>query len=101
MIKILEVCYKSGVKVVTVYAFSIENFKRSKYEVNTLLDMAKSKLSQIAQHGDLLDQYGACIRVLGQRGLIREDVLEVLDRAVNMTCKNTRLAGELLCCLAS
>src|ERR1700744_3095820 len=27
--KILEVCYKSGVHTVTIYAFSIENFKRS------------------------------------------------------------------------
>lgn len=61
--KILEVCYKSGVKVVTVYAFSVENFKRSKYEVDALMDMAKIKLTQLAQHGELLDRYGASVRV--------------------------------------
>ncbi|MCJ1469293.1 cis-prenyltransferase [Pseudocyphellaria aurata] len=87
--KILEVCYKSGVKVVTIYAFSIENFKRSKYEVDALMDMAKVKLSQLAQHGDLLDRYGASVRVLGQRELVKKDVLEAIDRAVNMTSHNS------------
>ncbi|KAI9788361.1 MAG: cis-prenyltransferase [Peltula sp. TS41687] len=86
--KILEVCYKSGVKVVTIYAFSIENFKRSKYEVDALMDMAKVKLSQLSQHGDLLDRYGARIRILGQRNLVKPDVLEAIDRAVELTSRN-------------
>ncbi|KAI9711152.1 MAG: hypothetical protein M1812_007256 [Candelaria pacifica] len=87
-LQILEVCYKSGVKVVTIYAFSIENFKRSKYEVDALMDMAKVKLSQLAQHGDLLDHYGASIRILGQRELVKPDVLEAIDRAVSLTSNN-------------
>lgn len=86
--QILEVCYKSGVKVVTIYAFSIENFKRSKYEVDALMDMAKVKLSQLAQHGDILDRYGASIRILGQRELVKPDVLEAIDRAVELTSRN-------------
>ncbi|RAL68094.1 hypothetical protein DID88_008812 [Monilinia fructigena] len=86
--RVLEVCYKSGVKVVTVYAFSIENFKRSKYEVDALMEMAKVKLVQLAQHGDLLDRYGASVRVLGQRNLVKDDVLEAIDRAVEMTKDN-------------
>lgn len=74
--------------MVTIYAFSIENFKRSKYEVDALMEMAKLKLSQLAQHGDLLDRYGACIRILGQRELIKKDVLEAVDRAVALTEHN-------------
>lgn len=74
--------------MVTIYAFSIENFKRSKYEVDALMEIAKLKLSQLAQHGDLLDRYGACIRILGQRELIKKDVLEAVDRAVAMTEHN-------------
>lgn len=86
--KILEVCYKTGVKVVTIYAFSIENFKRSKYEVDALMEMAKVKLSQLSQHGDLLDRYGASVRVLGRRELVKADVLEAIDRAVELTSRN-------------
>lgn len=86
--RILEVCYKAGVTHVTIYAFSIENFKRSKYEVDGLMEMAKVKLKQLAQHGDILDRYGARVRVLGQRELIKPDVLEAVDRAVEMTSRN-------------
>lgn len=86
--KILEVCYKLGVKVITIYAFSIENFKRSKYEVDTLMDLFKVKLAQISQHGELLDRYGASIRVLGQRDLVRPDILEACNNAVEMSRDN-------------
>ncbi len=72
----------------TIYAFSIENFKRSKYEVDALMEMAKIKLSQLAQHGELLDRYGASIRILGQRDLVKPDVLQAIDRAVEMTSGN-------------
>lgn len=86
--QILEVCYKSGVKVVTIYAFSIENFHRSKFEVDALMDMAKVKLSQLAQHGDLLDRYGASVRVLGRKELLKPDVAAAVDRAVELTSRN-------------
>ncbi|PSK42720.1 di-trans,poly-cis-decaprenylcistransferase [Elsinoe australis] len=86
--RILEVCYKSGVKVVTIYAFSIENFKRSKFEVDALMDMAKVKLTQMAAHGELLQRYGARIQILGQRELVRPDVLESINKAVEMTKDN-------------
>ncbi len=77
-------------KVVTVYAFSIENFHRPKYEVDGLMELAKVKLEQIVQHGEILERYGARVRILGQRDLIRADVLEVVDRAIEVTKKNDR-----------
>jgi ditrans,polycis-polyprenyl diphosphate synthase len=49
------------------------------------MQLAKVKLEQLVQHGELLERYGASVRVLGQRDLIREDVLEVVDKAVNRT----------------
>ncbi|QIW99198.1 hypothetical protein AMS68_004716 [Peltaster fructicola] len=88
--RILEVCYKSGVKVVTIYAFSIENFKRSRYEVDALMDMAKTKLVQMAQHGEIFDRYGAQLNVLGDRSLLRPDVLKSIERAVQMTAHNNK-----------
>jgi len=78
------------VKVVTVYAFSIENFKRSKYEVDALMDIAKTKLSQLSQHGDFMDRHGACIRVLGQTSMLSPDVLEAINKATEMTKHNTK-----------
>lgn len=54
------------------------------------MDMAKIKLTQLSQHGELLDRYGARIRILGQKSLLKEDVLEAMDRACNMTAHNER-----------
>lgn len=52
------------------------------------MEMAKVKLSQLSQHGDLLDRYGASVRILGQRDLVKPDVLEVMDRAADLTKNN-------------
>lgn len=88
--RILEVCYKSGVQVVTIFAFSIENFKRPKYEVDGLMDLAKTRLVQMSQHGELLERYGAAIRVLGDKSILPDDVLVEVERAVEMTRGNDR-----------
>lgn len=88
--RIIEVCYKSGVKVITIYAFSIENFKRSRYEVDGLMDLAKTKLIQMSQHGELLDRYGASVRILGDLSLVRDDVIAEVNRSVEMTKHNDK-----------
>lgn len=38
------------VEVVTVYAFSIENFKRPKDEVANLMELAKAKFTELLEH---------------------------------------------------
>lgn len=88
-------CYKAGVEVVTVYAFSIENFKRSRHEVDALMDLAKLKIGQMAQHGDLLDRYGACIRFLGNIELLKPDVRKVIEAAVELTKHNKACASRI------
>jgi len=49
--QILEICLQLGVKCVTVFAFSIENFKRSEDEVDALMELAESKLLELTEHG--------------------------------------------------
>lgn len=39
------------VPCVSVYAFAIENFKRSPEEVDALMGLVKEKLLEIARHG--------------------------------------------------
>ena len=40
-----------GVRCVSVYAFAIENFKRSQEEVNALMTLAEDKLTEMCKHG--------------------------------------------------
>ena len=43
----LQWCLQFGISEVTVYAFSIENFKRSKEEVDGLMELAKQKFQRL------------------------------------------------------
>jgi len=45
----LEWCLDLGISKVTVYAFSIENFKRSKEEVDGLMELAQEKFTRLLQ----------------------------------------------------
>ncbi|KAF9930899.1 hypothetical protein FBU30_011097 [Linnemannia zychae] len=88
--EILAVCMEMGVKVVTVYAFSIENFKRPPDQVATLMELAKTKLTELCEQSELVRQYGIGIRVLGDTSLLPEDVRQVIRKAVDLTKKNNR-----------
>lgn len=48
--QILAVSMELGIKVVTVYAFSIENFKRPPDQVETLMQLAKDKLAELCEN---------------------------------------------------
>lgn len=45
----LQWCLAFGIAEVTVYAFSIENFNRSKDEVDQLMDLARDKFRKLLQ----------------------------------------------------
>lgn len=90
MASILEILYECGVEHATVYAFSIENFKRLSYEVKWLMDLAKLKFKQITQHGDLCEEYGVKIQILGNIALLPKDVRKILKETEEMTKNNKR-----------
>lgn len=54
------------------------------------MEIAKIKLSQLCQHGDLMDRYGANLRVLGNLSLLRPDVREMFQQAAEMTKHNNK-----------
>lgn len=50
----LEWCLNLGVTEVTVYAFSIENFKRSSDEVDCLMELAREKFARLMDEKQVL-----------------------------------------------
>ena len=83
-----------GVQILSVYAFSTDNFKRSKEEVDYLMDlfitMFNKKMKKIKDND---------IKVIfsGRRRPLREDVLASMDKIVEETKNNKR--GILNICL--
>lgn len=49
LLNALEWCLDLGVSCVSVYAFSIDNFKRSPQEVAMLMQLAEEKLEELMQ----------------------------------------------------
>ena len=45
----LSWCKDLGITEVTVYAFSIENFKRTKEEVDAFLELARAKFKRLLE----------------------------------------------------
>lgn len=90
MSRVLELCYASGVKTATVYAFSIENFKRSAIEVDALMQLAHVRIRQLCDNGELAHKYGVRVRVIGDLSLLDQDLLEEIAVTTKLTQYNTR-----------
>ncbi|XP_021562146.1 dehydrodolichyl diphosphate synthase complex subunit DHDDS isoform X4 [Carlito syrichta] len=93
----LRWCLNLGILEVTVYAFSIENFKRSKSEVDGLMDLARQKFSRLMEEKEKLQRHGVCIRVLGDLHLLPLDLQELIAQAVQATKNyNSDISESLL-----
>lgn len=83
-------CLELNIKEVTVYAFSIENFKRSPDEVDTLMTLARDKFSRIAEEKDKLTEKGVKIRVIGNLQLLPKDLQKSIAEAMLLTENNDK-----------
>ncbi|CAR25310.1 ditrans,polycis-polyprenyl diphosphate synthase [Lachancea thermotolerans CBS 6340] len=90
MSRALELCYEAGVSTATVFAFSIENFKRSSAEVDSLMNLARSGIKQVVQNGEMAQKFGIKINVIGDRKLLPDDVLREVEAAETITKDNKR-----------
>ncbi|KDQ61267.1 hypothetical protein JAAARDRAFT_577209 [Jaapia argillacea MUCL 33604] len=88
--RMLEICLKLNVRCVSAYAFSIENFKRSKEEVDALMDLAESKLLELCDKGSLLEEYGVRLNVLGRTELFPQRVQDAVRKAEDVSRHNNR-----------
>ena len=86
--KVIRHCCDRGVKAVTFYAFSTENWSRPQQEVDTLMDLFVEFIdSQI----DELDREGARVRIIGSRKGLSERVLASVEKAQERTKDNDRI----------
>ncbi|KAI0701314.1 Decaprenyl diphosphate synthase-like protein [Cytidiella melzeri] len=99
--RMLEICMKLGVRCVSAYAFAIENFKRPPEEVDALMKLAEEKLVEMAQHGELLEQHGIRLNVVGRKDLLPPAVQEAVKKAEDLTRNNDKAILNLCMSYAS
>jgi undecaprenyl diphosphate synthase len=74
-----------GVKYLTIYSFSTENWSRPKDEVNGLMDLfARTMLAEV----DELDAEGVRVKTIGDISILPSETREAFEKAWNQTCEN-------------
>jgi undecaprenyl diphosphate synthase len=83
---VVETSARLGIDVLTLYAFSIENWKRPRAEVNTLMMLLKLYLRRELA---TLHENNIRFRVVGRSEELAEDVQHELEIAIRQTATNT------------
>lgn len=86
--KIAKDCNKLGVKILTVYAFSTENWKRSKDEVSALMVLLKNYLKKFSKNAN---KDNIKIRILGDIDKLEPSLKKSINDAIERTKNNTGL----------
>lgn len=88
LLLMLELCLELEVQVVTVYAFSEENFTRPAHEVEGLMRLASCKFGEFLEQDHLVMQRGVVVNMFGRVELLPVDVQQAAARVVMGTRTN-------------
>lgn len=90
LMSMLRYCYELGVKYVTIYAFSIDNFKRHPEEVQSIMELIEQKIEGLIQEESIVNRYGIRVYFVGNLKLLNKSVRLAAERAMVATADNTK-----------
>ena len=83
--KIVKYANKIGIKYITVYAFSTENWKRSEEEVSNLMNLLKSYVEKFSK---VADTENIKLNIIGDITALEEDLQKSIKDSMNRTKDN-------------
>jgi len=86
--KVVEYCIKAEIEVLSLFAFSSENWRRPKKEVNLLMELFMGTLQSEVNK---LDENNVRLRVIGDKSEFSEKLQSKIADSELKTCKNTGL----------
>jgi len=89
---IVEASVDLGIDVLTLYAFSTENWKRPQAEVALIMELLQR---YVERETPKLKRQGVRLRILGRRAELPPELADLLDQAVRDTASGQRLALNL------
>ena len=84
----VEAAVETGVKYLSIYAFSEENWNRPQAEVDGLMELM---VKAMAAEMEKLNRNGVRFMVIGNRERLSDSLNEVIDSCMDMTAANDRL----------
>ncbi|MEM3578603.1 MAG: polyprenyl diphosphate synthase [Candidatus Bathyarchaeia archaeon] len=82
--QLLEWCLRLNVKSMTLYAFSTENFRRPKKEVEEIMQIASEKLQKILKD-ERIHKNKVCVKVIGRRHLLPKHLQKLIEDVEKVT----------------
>ncbi len=82
--QLLDWCLKLGVKSITLYAFSTENFRRSKNEVEEIMQIAEKQFQKILTD-ERIHKNRIHVKVIGRLSLLPKDLQQLIMDVENAT----------------
>jgi tritrans,polycis-undecaprenyl-diphosphate synthase [geranylgeranyl-diphosphate specific] len=82
--EVLRILWEAGVKVCTLYAFSVENFQRRQDEVDEIMAIAKDKFSEVVGNPDV-HKHRVRIQAIGRVDLLPDEVQLAIAQAEEET----------------
>lgn len=86
--EIVESCPDLGIKYLTIFAFSTENWKRTQIEVSGLMKLFKRYIYKETK--PLIDA-GVRVRFIGDRVRLEASLVKLMDQLENLTKENTEV----------
>ena len=90
--KIVRYAKKIGIKYITVYAFSTENWKRTEEEVSTLMNLMQSYLDDYSKRAD---SENIKVNILGSRQELSEKMKNLIEKCMERTKNNTGITFNI------
>jgi len=90
--KIVRYANQIGIKHITVYAFSTENWKRSEEEVSTLMNLFQNYLDEYSKRAD---SENIRVKIIGNRTGLSEKMIEKIDKCMERTKDNTGITFNI------
>jgi len=84
----VETCAELGIKYLTLYAFSTENWKRPKLEVDTLMRIL---VSSLRKELPTLKKNGISLKAVGSLNLLPQKAQRELQEVIELTKDNDRM----------
>ena len=82
--KVLDWSIELGIEIITVYAFSTENFNRPQHEVEGLMNLFVKNFKRLVTH-EKIHKNEVRVKVVGKTDLIPENVREAIKEAEDAT----------------
>ncbi|XP_047328630.1 dehydrodolichyl diphosphate synthase CPT3-like [Impatiens glandulifera] len=98
LIPMIQYCYELGLKYVTIYAFSIDNFKRRSEEVQHVMKLMQEIIEGIIEKESVANRYGVRVYFVGNLNLLPKPLMLAAERAMAATAGNSRTVLSI--CLA-